>query len=169
MKQYSSTCRSYLEVFSRRPAVLTSFQPGASFRIYGEKSKQLDAGYWQYSDKNQPNQQRRHAPPPLWGVVSVFQHGFQDDNTGVGEKSLGFHGRLRKCIYVLFLLLFIPIHCLLGEPDKRRHEPSFCWFFQAFYPQSSSERGGGGGISHLASHSKMVLPCPLIDALRDGF
>ena len=107
MKQYSSTCRSYLEVFSRRPAVLTSFQPGASFRIYGEKSKQLDAGYWQYSDKNQPNQQRRHAPPPLWGVVSVFQHGFQDDNTGVGEKSLGFHGRLRKCIYVLFLLQLV--------------------------------------------------------------
>ena len=50
-----------MEVFSRRPAVLTSFQPGASFRIYGEKSKQLDAGYWQYSDKNQPNQQRRHV------------------------------------------------------------------------------------------------------------
>lgn len=88
--QYSSTCRSYLEVFSGLPAFLTSFQPGASFRIYGEKSKQLNADYWQYSD-NKTNKARKHTPAPLWDVVSILQHSFQDDNMGVGKKSLGFH------------------------------------------------------------------------------
>ena len=36
-------------------------------------------------------QTRKHTPAPPWDVVSILQHSIQDDNMGVGKKSLGFH------------------------------------------------------------------------------